>query len=128
MEFRPQISPQLKLMDARIFPRIDGATRRTADPAARQAPDLRRRAESFFVNFDNLEIRRTEQIDNIRRLIGEKLGKLDHKVHAIINYDNFSIAPELLDAYVEMVRRCRHPLLHPCHPLHDQCLHTGADR
>ncbi|MFO1346363.1 MAG: hypothetical protein U1E85_08700 [Rhodocyclaceae bacterium] len=34
----------------------------------------------FFVNFSNLEIRRPEQIDDIRRLIGEKLGKLDHKV------------------------------------------------
>ena len=105
MEFRPQISPQLKLMDARIFSEGSMGLR-----AELQTLPLDRRLtydagqNLFFVNFDNLEIRRTEQIDNIRRLIGEKLGKLDHKVYAIINYDNFSIAPELLDAYVEMVR------------------------
>ncbi len=105
MEFRPQISPQLKLMDARIFSEGSMGLR-----AELQTLPLDRRLtydagqNLFFVNFDNLEIRRTEQIDDIRRLIGEKLGKLDHKVYAIINYDNFSIAPELLDAYVEMVR------------------------
>ena len=105
MEFRPQISPQLKLMDARIFSEGSMGLR-----AELQTLPLDRRLtydagqNLFFVNFDNLEIRRTEQIDDIRRLIGEKLGKLDHKVYAIINYDNFSIAPELLDTYVEMVR------------------------
>ena len=105
MEFRPQISPQLKLMDARIF--ADGSMGLRAEL---QTLPLDRRLtydatqNLFFVNFDNLEIRRPEQIDDIRRLIGEKLGKLDHKVYAIINYDNFSIAPELLDGYVEMVR------------------------
>jgi propionate CoA-transferase len=105
MEFRPQISPQLKLMDARIFSEGSMGLR-----AELQTLPLDRRLtydagqNLFFVNFDNLEIRRAEQIDDIRRLIGEKLGKLDHKVYAIINYDNFSIAPELLDAYVEMVR------------------------
>ena len=105
MEFRPQISPHLKLMDARIF--ADGSMGLRAEL---QTLPLDRRLtydatqNLFFVNFDNLEIRRPEQIDDIRRLIGEKLGKLDHKVYAIINYDNFSIAPELLDSYVEMVR------------------------
>ncbi|MFO1346918.1 MAG: acyl CoA:acetate/3-ketoacid CoA transferase [Rhodocyclaceae bacterium] len=105
MEFRPQISPHLKLMDARIF--ADGSMGLRAEL---QTLPLDRRLtydatqNLFFVNFDNLEIRRPEQIDDIRRLIGEKLGKLDHKVYAIINYDNFSIAPELLDGYVEMVR------------------------
>ncbi len=105
MEFRPLISPQLKPMDARIFAEASMGLR-----AELQTLPLDKRLNYdaaqnlFFVNFDNLEIRRKEQIDDIRRLIGEKLGKLDHKVYAIINYDNFSIAPELLDAYVDMVR------------------------
>jgi propionate CoA-transferase len=58
----------------------------------------------FFVNFENLNLRRTADIEAIRQLIEQKLGSLEHKVYAIINYDNFSISPELLDTYVEMVR------------------------
>ncbi len=105
MDFRPIISPRLKLMDSRIF----GAAAMGLRADLQTLPLDRRLSYDatqnlFFVNFDNLEIRRIEQIEDIRRLIGEKLGKLDHKVCAIINYDNFSISPELLDAYVEMVR------------------------
>ncbi len=105
MEFRPKISPHLRLMDPRIF--------------ADAAMELRRELQSlpleqrlsydatqnlFFVNFENLNVRSTEDIEAIRRLIHARLGKLGHKVNAIINYDNFSIPQELLDPYMDMVR------------------------
>ncbi|MCK6406711.1 MAG: acyl CoA:acetate/3-ketoacid CoA transferase [Rhodocyclaceae bacterium] len=105
MEFRPQISADLRLMDARIFGEATMGLR-----SALQTLPLEKRLSYdasqnlFFVNFDNLEIRQQAQIDEIRRLIEQKLGKLERKVYAIINYDNFSIAPELLDSYIEMVR------------------------
>ena len=39
----------------------------------------------------------------IGKLVGEHLAPLGRKVAAIVNYDNFTIAPELLDDYVAMV-------------------------
>jgi len=32
------------------------------------------------------------------------LDPIGHKVNAIVNYDRFSILPELVDAYIEMVK------------------------
>jgi propionate CoA-transferase len=105
MSFRPQISPNLRLMDARIF--ADEPMGLRADL---QSLPLEKRLtydatqNLFFVNFENLNLRRAADIETIRQLIEQQLEPLDKKVYAIINYDNFSISPELLDTYVEMVR------------------------
>jgi propionate CoA-transferase len=105
MSFRPKISANLRLMDARIFAEAPMGLR-----ADLQSLPLEKRlsynAEQnlFFVNFENLNIRRAADIESIRQLIEQQLVPLNRKVYAIINYDNFSIAPELLDTYVEMVR------------------------
>ena len=109
MGFRPQISPTLRQMDARIF--ADGLMGLRADL---QSLPLDKRLtydeqhNLFFVNFESLNIRSTADIEAIRQLIEQKLSPLDRKVYAIINYDNFSIAPELLDPYIEMVRDVVH--------------------
>ncbi|MDQ5878721.1 MAG: propionate CoA-transferase, partial [Pseudomonadota bacterium] len=98
MGFRPQISPTLRQMDARIF--ADGLMGLRADL---QSLPLDKRLtydenhNLFFINFESLNIRSTADIEAIRQLIEQKLSPLDRKVYAIINYDNFSIAPELLD-------------------------------
>ena len=42
--------------------------------------------------------------DHIDRKVREKLEPLARRVYAIVNYDNFSIVPELLDRYSAMVR------------------------
>ena len=105
MDFPPRISPTLRPMDARIFAEAPMGLR-----AELQSLPLERRLSYdpaqnlFFVNFENLNLRRPEQIIRIRELIGQHLDPLGHKVYAVINYDNFSIDPELLDTYVEMVR------------------------
>ena len=58
----------------------------------------------FFVNFEGLSVRGSVQIDRIRALVAERVGTLGHRVNVIVNYENFSILPELLDEYSEMVR------------------------
>ena len=58
----------------------------------------------FFVNFEGLSIRDAAEIAQIRHLVAERLLPLGHKVYAIVNYDRFSILPELLDAYTAMVQ------------------------
>jgi propionate CoA-transferase len=60
-------------------------------------------SNTFFVNFEGMSIRGQPAIEQIRTLVAARLGGLDHKVRAIVNYENFSILPELLDTYSEMV-------------------------
>jgi propionate CoA-transferase len=58
----------------------------------------------FFVNLERFALRSRTDIDAIARAVEIKLGGLDRRVYAIVNYDNFSIVPELLDEYSAMVR------------------------
>jgi propionate CoA-transferase len=104
MGFAPQISPDVKTMDERIF----------RDEPMGLRPDIlwlpldeRLRFDAqqdvFFLNFEGLDVRSAAQIEDLRRHITAHLEPLGRKVRGIVNYDNFSIIPELLDAYLEMV-------------------------
>ena len=104
MDFKPIVNNP-KLMDERIFrlPPMDLkkdllskpiSERMTYDPAT----------NVFFVNFEGLQVRSQEDIKEIRTQAEAILGSLGRKVDAIVNYDNFSIMPELVDDYAETVR------------------------
>lgn len=104
MGFAPAISADLKLMDARIFaPAAMGwRTPMLAKPLEQRLTyDAEQRL--FFVNFEGFEVASMRDIDAVSSLVGARLAPVGHKVPAIVNYDNFTIAPDLLDAYVEMV-------------------------
>ena len=49
-------------------------------------------------------MRERAQIAEILGVVQGKLDGLGRKVYAIVNYDDFSISPELLDDYAAMVR------------------------
>ncbi|GAB3547100.1 acyl CoA:acetate/3-ketoacid CoA transferase [Noviherbaspirillum agri] len=104
MRFRPLVSPNLKIMDARIFQRTPMGLRNDIlylPLEQRLAYDGKRNV--FFVNFEGFEVRNVADIEAIRDHVERLLKPLDKKVPAVVNYDNFSIAPELLDGYVDMV-------------------------
>jgi propionate CoA-transferase len=58
----------------------------------------------FFVNLERYALRHASDIDAIRSIVEEKLAPLGKKVRAVVNYDNFTIVPELLDPYTAMVQ------------------------
>ncbi len=62
------------------------------------------RRNVFFINFEGFEIKNAADIEALRTLVAARLEPLGRKVPAIVNYDNFSISPDLLDDYIEMVR------------------------
>jgi propionate CoA-transferase len=105
MDFKPIIRGAPDLMDARIFRnelmelrddmlRLPLEQRFTYDP----------KQNLFFVNFERLPVRSRNDIRAIKENVEAKIAPLGHKVYAIVNYDNFSIVPELLDEYSAMVR------------------------
>jgi len=70
-----------------------------------------RQQNLFFVNFEGYAVRDLEQIDRIDQAVRKCLVQAPGKKYAIVNYDNFSITPELLGPYTDMVQR----LMHDCY-------------
>lgn len=105
MKFKPLIPRPPKLMDARIFRgepmnllddmlRMPLKERFTYDPVQ----------NTFFVNLERFAVRSESDIRAIETCVEETLAPVGGRVHAIVNYDDFSIIPELLDPYSAMVR------------------------
>ena len=106
MAFRPIVPKTLRTMDERIFRagpmglRDDLLTlaldeRLTYDPAE----------NLFFVNFEGYAIKSVDDIEEIDAAVRRILSPLDRKVYTIVNYDNFTINPDLVDAYTDMVKK-----------------------
>lgn len=105
MAFAPVMHEPPRLMDERIFrPEPIGLREALLGIPLEQRFSYDPAERLFFVNFEGLSVRSAAEIAQIRHLVAEKLLPLGHKVYAIVNYDRFSILPELLDAYSAMVQ------------------------
>jgi propionate CoA-transferase len=110
MEFRPKIAASLRTMDAAIFG--DGplnlrerllakplAHRLTLDPAQRM----------LFIDFEGLAIDGPDDIEAVeaavRGLLDPVVQSDAERVGVVVNYDDFSILPNLVDGWSAMVER-----------------------
>ncbi|MEF8702007.1 MAG: acyl CoA:acetate/3-ketoacid CoA transferase [Candidatus Accumulibacter sp. UW26] len=105
MDFVPVMHSPPRLMDGRIF-RDEPMKLRSQMLELPLAERLsyQRDKNILYLNFEGLDIRSHADIERVRQAVIDKLAPLGHKVYAIVNYDRFSILPELVDDYVEMVR------------------------
>ena len=105
MDFKPIVRDAPGVMDARIF---QTKTMGLRDDLVSIPLDQRftydPQQNLFFVNFERLSVRSRSEIRAIVKAVENKLAPLGHRVYAIVNYDNFSIVPELLDEYSAAVR------------------------
>ncbi|WER48804.1 acyl CoA:acetate/3-ketoacid CoA transferase [Cupriavidus sp. WKF15] len=103
MDFVPIVrSPAL--MDARIF---------SPEPMGLRADVLRLPLAArvnyddekniLFLNFEQLEVKRAEDIAAIRAQVCRVCEPLGHKVYAVVNYEGFVLDRSVEDAYVEMI-------------------------
>ena len=105
MGFTPLVPHEPSLMDARLFAeqamnlRIDLLATPIADRFQLDAD-----AGRFFVDFEGLAVRSQHDIEEIRTSVERLLQPLGRRVVAVVNYDNFSITPELTRPYVAMVQ------------------------
>ncbi len=105
MDFKPIVNNP-KLMDSRIFvPGPMGLRNDMLDLPLEERLSYDRKQNLFFVNFEGYSVRSTTQIDNINQAVRECLKQAPGKVYTIVNYDNFSISPELLGSYADMVKK-----------------------
>jgi len=105
MDFVPVMHAAPALMDPRIFrdePMKLRAQMLALPLAERLSYDVAKNI--LFINFEGLDIRSQADIEAVRRAVTERLAPVGHRVYAVVNYDRFSILPELVDAYIEMVK------------------------
>jgi propionate CoA-transferase len=106
MDFKPLVRRDPALMDARIFATGAMGLRElmlTVPLEERFTYDAQRNV--FFVNLERFALHRQSDIAKIERQVATLLAPLGHKVDTVVNYDNFTILPELLDDYSAMVSR-----------------------
>lgn len=110
MGFRPAISPDLRLMDPALFDEAPMGLRDRllAMPLAERL-ELDREHRLLFINFEGLAVDRAADVDDIERAVRDLLDPVvqepSQRVAVVVNYDNFTIVPALVDAYAAMVER-----------------------
>ena len=105
MAFAPHVVAPLPLMAAAIFAPEPMGLR----DALLSLPLERRfvwdpEQEIFFANFEGLTVRGSDDVEAIRHALEQRLTPLGRMVPAMVDYDNFSVLPDALDAYSDMVR------------------------
>jgi propionate CoA-transferase len=105
MDFTPIIRKAPSLMEDRIFwsdlmGLKDDLLELTLEERLTYDPE----ENLFFVNFENYEIKSSEQVQDIKQAVERILIPLNKRVYTIVNYDNFMIFPDVVDEYTEMVK------------------------
>jgi len=105
MEFRPLIRGTPALMDAAIFRDAPmGLRERMTEIPLEQRLAYAADQNILFINFERLKIRTPDDVEKIRKGIVAMLEPLGRRTYAVVNYENFDIAPEMIDAWTAMVR------------------------
>ncbi|MGD8963537.1 MAG: acyl CoA:acetate/3-ketoacid CoA transferase [Desulfobacterales bacterium] len=105
MDFEPIVKEQPQVMDERIFRTVpmdlkaDLLTltleeRLTYDPAE----------NLFFVNFEGYAIQSSQDVRAVKDAVERIVKPLGKRVYTIVNYDNFTIMPDIVDEYTDMVK------------------------
>jgi propionate CoA-transferase len=105
MDFEPIIRRPPKLMDERIFTHGRmGIEEDLLSIPLRERFNYHATDNIFFINLENYYVKTSEDIQEMKNVVGAILSPLGKNVHTIANYDNFNVSPHLVDEYVEMVK------------------------
>jgi propionate CoA-transferase len=58
----------------------------------------------LYLNFEDLQVKSMNVIEDVVAKIRETCGPLGHKVYAVVNYDGFALDKDLEDAYLDAVQ------------------------
>ena len=106
MDFRPLIPRDPVEMDARIFrPEPMGLRADLVGIPLKNRFTYDALQNVFFINLERYALHRRDDIEAMAKIVETKLASVGERVYAIVNYDNFTILPELLDEYNATARR-----------------------
>ncbi|MBS0448994.1 MAG: acyl CoA:acetate/3-ketoacid CoA transferase [Proteobacteria bacterium] len=103
MAFRPAIAEPLATMDVAIFrPEAMGLRERLLRLPLAQRFVYDAEQDIFFANFEGLTVRTLADVEALRNVLETNLSGLGRMVVALVDYDNFLVMPDVLDAYIDM--------------------------
>ncbi len=106
MDFEPIVRGTPREMDPAIFlPAPIGLRERLLSLPLEQRFSYDARRNTLFLNFERLDVRSQADIDAIREQVERRVAEVGHRVFGVVNYDHFTILPELEDSYLEMVKQ-----------------------
>ncbi len=106
MEFRPKLRDPLRQMDPALFmDRPIGLRERLLATPLAQRFELNRERGVLFINFEGLSIDARSDIAQIEAHVHTLLKPLGQRVSAVVNYDNCTVLPTLVDDYAAMAKR-----------------------
>jgi propionate CoA-transferase len=62
------------------------------------------KSNTIFMNFAGMRVRTADDLLRIKEAVDGRLGPLGHKVNSIVNYDSFEADPDVMPAYLDLVR------------------------
>lgn len=104
MAFRPKVASPLKVMDPRIFRDekmnlVDSGLDTVAERMRFSEAD-----DTVYVDFEGMSIHSPEDVTRMTTFLDGYFGKIGRRVHVVVNYDHFFLAPAARAAWFDMVR------------------------
>jgi len=103
MGFRPAIAPDLTEMDPRIFRKGLMELRRASSLTLADRVRYDPRENIVYLNFEGLTLDTDADVEAMEVIVERRLAGIERRVHAIVNYDNFSLAPAAAPAFWAVV-------------------------
>jgi propionate CoA-transferase len=105
MEFAPVVAEKLAVMDSAIFcDPLMGLRDRAPQPLdERLALDVDENV--LYCNFEGLHLGSPEQVEALADRLDAKFRSAGQRVHVVVNYDNFELAPALAGPFFAMVKK-----------------------
>jgi propionate CoA-transferase len=105
MDFQPLVKASPRLMDGRIFrPEPMGLKDDLLTLTLEERLTYDAAENLFFVNFEGFAVQTREEVEDIKNAVEKIVAQLNQKVYTIVNYDNFTILPDIVDEYTDMVK------------------------
>jgi propionate CoA-transferase len=105
MAVRPVLSDGLCTMEELIFRDQPMALRDRPTVGMDERFRFDRATDTVYVNFEGLRLVTAQDADGLAAELDRRFADLGQRVHVVVNYDNFDLAPDAADTFFAMVKR-----------------------
>lgn len=104
MDFEPVINDP-DTMDERLFrPEPMGLKEDMLGMSLRDRISYNPDSNTIFLNFAGLRVRTRQDVEDIRQAVESRMQAVGKRMHSVVNYDNFQVDEDVLDAYADLVK------------------------
>lgn len=104
MAFRPVIPDHIRSMDARIFLPEKMGLKDSSPMSLDDRVSYDAEKNVVYVNFEGMSLETEGDADKLADYLNRYFSRLGRKVHVVVNYDNFFLAPSAHDTFFAMVK------------------------